>query len=244
MRKSYFTSKLISSIFITIVLCYFMVKTPSPKIIFVPFLTCAISLAGKNLALILDKKNLAIVFSKLFVVGFLLFWFGFLVVAGYICIRDKNYSMLLFSVPFWFAGIYIIKNKLLNIKRKKDNKPNKSFRLPFGIVISVALVLIALLVGIMLLVQGIFKSDMGMIFAGAFFAFGAFTFVLAALTVKGYFDKLKIDVLGLYIGVLFTVIGIGIVVMIYRQEFGFWVIIPVLMIVAGVFQIVKCLKRN
>lgn len=37
----------------------------------------------------------------------------------------------------------------------------------------------------MLLVQGIMKSDMGMIFAGAFFAFGAFTFVLAALTVKG-----------------------------------------------------------
>ena len=30
--------------------------------------------------------------------------------------------------------------------------------------------------------------------------------------------------------------------MIYQQEFGFWIIIPALMIVVGILQIKKCLK--
>ena len=48
---------------------------------------------------------------------------------------------------------------------------------------------------------------------------------------------------GLYIGILFVAIGIGIIAMIYRQKFGLWIVIPVLMIGAGVVQIVKCIKR-
>ena len=112
-----------------------------------------------------------------------------------------------------------------------------------GIIISIALVLITIALGILLLVQGFVTSDMGMIFAGIFFAFGAFTFVLGALTLKGCFDKCKVDVLGLYAGVFFVVIGGGITEMIYRQTFGFWILIPILMIVAGVVQIIKCFKK-
>ena len=86
--------------------------------------------------------------------------------------------------------------------------------------------------------------DIVYIFAGGFFSFGTFTFVLGALTVKGYFDKCKIDVLGLYVGILFVIIGGGIIAMIYQQEFGFWIIIPALMIVVGILQIKKCLKAK
>ena len=73
---------------------------------------------------------------------------------------------------------------------------------------------------------------------------GAFTFVLAALTVRGCFEHYKVDVLGLYIGILFVVIGIGVIAMIYNQNFGLWIVIPVMMIGAGVLQINKCIKNK
>ena len=103
-------------------------------------------------------------------------------------------------------------------------------------------IVVLLASGILFLIQGIIASDMKLLFAGGFFAFGAFTFVMAALTVRGYFERCKVDVLGLYIGILFVAIGMGTIVMIYRQKFGLWITIPILMIGAGVVQIVKCIK--
>ena len=40
------------------------------------------------------------------------------------------------------------------------------------------------------------------------------------------------------------VIGIGIIAMIYNQRFGLWIVIPVMMIGAGVLQINKCIKNK
>lgn len=114
MKKSYFTSGLISSLFITMILLHFMLKTPSQKIIFVPFLVCSITMAGKYLALLLGKKKLAVLMGRLFTIAFLLFWFGFFIVAAYICIRDENYTMLLFTLPFWSFYFCI---RCINIKR-------------------------------------------------------------------------------------------------------------------------------
>ena len=68
--------------------------------------------------------------------------------------------------------------------------------------------------------------------------------MLAALTVRGCFEHYKVDVLGLYIGILFVVIGIGVIAMIYNQNFGLWIVIPVMMIGAGVLQIIKCIKNK
>lgn len=240
MKKGYSASGLISSIFITIVLVYFMIKTPSPKIIFVPFLICSISMSVKNLALLLEKQKLGMLFNKAYAVGFLLFWFGFLVFAAYNCIRDEDYQMLLFTLPFWFVGIYFAKNRLFDMQSKNTVQ----IRFPLGIILSAVSVLVCIVVGIMLLIRGIMTHDFGLLFAGGFFAFGAFTFVLGVLTIKGCFDKCAIDVLGLYIGILFTLFGGGIIAMIYQQKFGLWIIIPSLMMIAGVFQIVKSLRRN
>ena len=249
MKRSIFVSKLVSAIFITILLTRSMIITPSPKIIFVPFLICSISMAMEQIGLILNKRKLAILFHKLFTIGFFLFWFGVLIVGAYVCLREKNYGLLLFTIPFWLIGIYIIKRKLLNMKPKTKPVSN----LNFMVIVGAGLVGIVLLSGLIILVLGIIKADTFMIFFGGFFTFGGFTFVLGALNITGRFEKCKIDVLGLYVGILFVVIGIGFPAVKCKemqslsetiQAFGFWILIPIMMIVVGVLQIVKCLKNR
>jgi len=239
---NYFNSKkLIMSAFITALLFYFLFKSQglNSKIILLPFLLCGITMLGRCIALLCGKQKLAAMFSKIYIIGFLLFWFGFLSVAVFLCIRDKSYNTIWFTLPFWIAGIYIIKRKLLN---KQTNKQDRMSIHP-GFILSMISIVVLLASGILFLIQGVMKSDMKLLFAGGFFAFGAFTFVMAALTVKGCFERCKVDVLGLYIGILFVAIGIGTIVMIYRHKFGLWITIPILMIGAGVVQIVKCIKR-
>ena len=109
MKKVFFASRLISSILIVMVLLYFMTKTTSPKIVFVPFLISGISMAGLNAARMLDRENYAILFHKLFISGLLLFWFGFLILGSYITVRDKQFSIMIFLLPFWLVGIGIAK---------------------------------------------------------------------------------------------------------------------------------------
>ena len=246
--KASYLKKLISSIIATVMLLYFMVNTPSPKIVFVPFLIAGVAMVGKSIAQLLNKDSLTVFFSRMFVLGFALFVFGFFVAACYISVRDKNYSMLIILLPIWLVGMNMIRKR---IGRKGEKNTAGGF--PFGIVVSAGLVILTIAAGILMIVLGIQRSDSVLIFAGAFFAFGAFTFVLAALAIKGALDKFKIDVFGLYIGVLFVGIGIGFMALKYLEShsvpetlksFGFWIIIPIMMAVAGVIQIVKCLKKS
>lgn len=243
------TKKLITSIITTIILLNAVIKTPSSKIIFVPFLICSISMVGKSISQIFHKQKLEIIFGKLFTLGFASFFIGFLLVAAYTCIRDKIYDMLIFALPFLFVGIPMIKRKL----GYKSQEEKRKSSIPFGIIMSVGLVFIVLLAGIIILIMGIKRMDAILIFMGIFFTFGGFTFVLAALTIRGCFDNYKIDVIGTYIGVLFVVIGIGTIVLKFREfysmaatmrGFGLWIIIPVLMILVGVIQIIKCIRNR
>ena len=150
MKRKSPIGNLMASVCATGILLYVMGKTTSPKIILLPFLICALSMTGKSIAQMLHKEKLVVAFHKCFVGGFVLFWMGFLAVAGYICIRDKNYSMLILLVPFLLVGCFLIKNKLLGKKSKTDGSP---FR--FANIISAGLVGIALLSGVVLLVLGI-----------------------------------------------------------------------------------------
>jgi len=233
------TRKLVLSLFVTGLLLYFMCKSASPKIVFVPFLICSISLAGKCIAQFFNKEKLAMVFHKLFIAGFLVFWFGFLAVAAFLSIRDKSYGLLIFSLSFWLVGIYLIKNKLLGKKGSKNT--SSPFR--FAFIVSAALVSIAILAGILLFVLGIRRGETGLLFAGTFFVLGSLTFVLAWLTVNEYFEKCKVDVLGLYMGFLLAGIGIGIIAWQFGG-LGLWLLIPILMTVAGIAQIIKSLKNR
>lgn len=104
------------------------------RMVIIPFLICALSILIGAVILLLEtinevktpqenknnseyknKKmlyhNFSNFFSKLYIIGFLLFWFGFLIVGCYIIIREQSYSMLLFSIPFWIAGIFIVYKK-------------------------------------------------------------------------------------------------------------------------------------
>ena len=97
------------------------------------------------------------------------------------------------------------------------------------------------------------NSKNGLIYFGAFFTFGSITFILAALSVLGYFDKFKVDILGTYIGFLFFIIGIGIILFQTGtttslietiKSFGLWILIPIMFIIVGIIQIVKCLLKK
>ncbi len=232
---------LVASLGATAVLLYILTSTPSPKIILLPFLICSLSMAGKSLAQIFGKDILAQVFHKCFVVGFLLFWFGFLAVAGYISVRDKTFSMLIFLVPFLLIGIFLVKNKLLGKKSKKETSP---FR--FAQVVSAILVSLVLLAGIWLFVLGFQRTQLVLSFMGAFFLGGGGAFVMGALTLRGVFDKAKIDVLGLYMGIVIGLFGVGFGVMLLTasESAGLWILVPMLMAAAGVLQIIKCIKNR
>ena len=55
----------------------------------------------------------------------------------------------------------------------------------------------------------------------------------------------RIDIFGLYVGIFFVVFGLGITLFVLQtQNFGLWILIPVLMAVAGVAQIIKCLRNR
>lgn len=235
------TGNLVASLGVTAVLLYVMARTTSPKIILLPFLICALAMAGKSIAQMIGKENWAMVFHKLFVAGFLLFWFGFLAVAGYITVRNKQYSMLILLVPFFLLGISLTKNKLLGKTGKKDISPIR-----FANVISGILISIALLAGVFLIILGMQRNQLALIFMGVFFLCGGGAFVLGALTIRGTFDKAKINVMGLCIGIVFTLLGIGFTVMILTlaESVGLWILIPLLMTAAGIFQIAKSLKNK
>ena len=240
MRRKSPVGNLLASVGATAVLLY-LLKTPSPKIVLLPFLLCSLSMMGQGIAQLLGKDKLAQVFHKCFAAGFLLFWFGFLAVAGYISIRDKQYGLLIFLLPFFVIGIFVTKNKLLGKKSKKENAP---FR--FAQVVSAILVTLVMLAGIWLLVLGFQRTQLVLAFMGAFFLGGGGAFVLGALTLRGVFDKAKVDVLGLYMGIVIALFGIGFGVMLLTasQGAGLWFLVPLLMAAVGVLQIIKCIKNR
>lgn len=243
MKRSLATKNLITSLLATVLLLHFMIKTPSPKVIFIPFLICSLSMAGKSIARIMNKEKMEYLFGKIFTGGFLLFFIGFLIFADYVSIRDKNYSLLLFSIPFWLIGIFLIRKRFLD---KNGEKDSESF-FTFAFIVSALLVIIALLAGIFLLICGIKEANVGLIIGGIIFTFGSLAFVLAALTLKGCFDKVKMDVLGLYAGAVIALIGIGFLLLMCKEQansYGLWIIIPILMAVVGVFQVVKCIRNR
>ena len=88
---------------------------------------------------------------------------------------------------------------------------------------------------------------MGLVFGGVIFTFSSLAFVLAALTMKGCFDKIKIDVLGLYAGAVIAVIGMGFILLMCKEpvsSYGLWIIIPILMAVVGIYQVIKCIRNR
>lgn len=106
--------RLIVTLGITLVLLHFII-TSQTKIVFVPFIICSLAMIGLSISHMIESRSLAVIFSKIFHSGFLIFWFGFLTFAMTICISTGNYLMILFSIPFWVIGMMLVM-KLIKMK--------------------------------------------------------------------------------------------------------------------------------
>lgn len=87
------------------------------KIIILPFLICGCAALAQIIFRTLNMTKYVLLMNKLYIVGFLLYWFGFLCVWIFYGIKSKEYWMLIFSIPFLIAGIFVAYNNLF--KKKK-----------------------------------------------------------------------------------------------------------------------------
>lgn len=113
MKKSNYIINLTKSVFVTILLFYFWIKTSNGKIVLIPFILCAFSQVSKYIFLLFNKGKYVKYCNIIFVISFFLFWFGFLIYGTYVIILNKEYSILLFTIPFWIVGIIAFKKILI-----------------------------------------------------------------------------------------------------------------------------------
>lgn len=81
------------------------------RVILLPFFIAGMGVFLQGLLPLVFYKNQRIVANigkKIYLFGFLLYWFGFLIIWDISVIRDKNIGMVLFSLPFWAVGIFVL----------------------------------------------------------------------------------------------------------------------------------------
>ena len=113
-----FIKRIITSLLAFIYLVYILITTRSDltRIVVIPFLMFAISLFMKIVCLMLGKNKIAKVFSKINVVSFFLYYFGFLVYWDYLAIVSNDYILVIFSLLAWIGGIFVAYKKFLELK--------------------------------------------------------------------------------------------------------------------------------
>ena len=85
------------------------------KVVVAIFLTFIINQFLMNLFFVLNKNNIAVLFKKINLILFLVYWFGFLFYWDYIAINKYEYMSVLFSLPLLFMGLFFLYN---TFKRK------------------------------------------------------------------------------------------------------------------------------
>lgn len=264
MKKAQSTTNIIRAVFVFILLIFIFNKNEQLglRIMIISFLLLTVCYIAESLCKLINKPIGAKIFHKLFVIIFLLFGFGFLIVWSYAWIKEKQYLPLLFTIPFWIFEIYIVRKSLLSIKRA-PKQTEKKCKFDFRIAVSCFLVFCILFSGIICLVIGIRDTyntslvgtnrNSALIYFGAFFILGGMVFVSTFLYAIGVFDKVKIDILGIYVGIVFFIVGIGIIAFQMEEtsslsetveRMGFWILIPIMFIIIGGFQTIKCLLKK
>ena len=117
-----YVKKTICSAFISGLLAYFLFKTNNllSKILISLFLVFGISFCITNVLLVFRKNKLAEKVSKIYVIAFFIYWYGFLIYWDYASISNKDYMSVLFSLIMWFAGVYFIYKRFF--KKKSENR--------------------------------------------------------------------------------------------------------------------------
>lgn len=86
------------------------------KIIVLPFLAFAVGFGLKNTFIIMKKTTWATKVSKIYVVAFIIYWFGFLIYWDYKSFIEGKYMQILFSIPLWLGGIYFTYKRMFKKK--------------------------------------------------------------------------------------------------------------------------------
>lgn len=113
--KQSVTSAIISGILVCLL---FNAKDLLSKIVILLFLIFGISFCARNILLVFRKDKLAEKVSKVYVIAFFIYWFGFLIYWDYVSIVNKDFMSVIFSLLMWFGGGYIIYKRFF---KKKDN---------------------------------------------------------------------------------------------------------------------------
>ena len=66
--------------------------------------------------LIFKKEKHAKVFSKINIISFFIYYFGFLVYWDFIAITSKDYILAVFSLLAWTGGIFVAYKKYLRFR--------------------------------------------------------------------------------------------------------------------------------
>ena len=113
-----FIKKTIMAFAVSIFLGYIIIKTKDllTRIVVIPFLIFGISLFIKNICLIFNKNKIAKIFSKINVISFFIYYFGFLIYWDYVAITNKDYILVAFSLLAWAGGIFVLCKRYLRLK--------------------------------------------------------------------------------------------------------------------------------
>lgn len=115
-----YIKKSITSASIFGILTYVLITTKDwiTRIVVIPFLIFSLFFCIEKILLIFNKKELAKKVSKVYVIAFSVYWFGFLICWDYISIVNKDFMSVLFSLPLWVGGGYIINKRFRNQKEQ------------------------------------------------------------------------------------------------------------------------------
>ena len=115
-----YIKKSITSAIIFGFLTYVLINTNDilTKIVVIPFAVFSLFFGIEKVLLIFNKTALAKKISKVYVIAFLVYWFGFLICWDYISIVNKDIMSVLFSLPLWIGGGHIISKHF----REKEEK--------------------------------------------------------------------------------------------------------------------------
>ena len=105
------------SILIMILIQVFIKCTNSlGKLLISIFLTCALCYLGHIISIIFNNYTAINIFKKLYTVVFLFYCVGVLIFATISLIKEKLYTMILFTIPFWLFIFYIIYKEFIKNK--------------------------------------------------------------------------------------------------------------------------------
>ena len=113
-----FVKKTIMALIVSIFLGYVLITTKDllTRIVVIPFLIFGISLFIKNICLIFKKDKVAKIFSKINVISFFIYYFGFLIYWDYVAIINKDYIAIAFSLLAWLGGIFVAYRRYLRLR--------------------------------------------------------------------------------------------------------------------------------